>query len=344
MKALVKYAAGKGNMEIRDVPVPSIGKKDVLIKVEAVGICGTDIKIYDGHFETSIPVIVGHEFAGVVEQIGDEVQGYKLGDRVVSEQHTNACGNCRLCLTGKRHLCPHKKAPGYGIDGAYAQFIAIPETLLHMIPEEVSFLEAAVIEPMAVAACGILQKATIQPEDYVVILGCGPIAMLALQIVNAQGAAKVVVIGIDADEKERFAIAKEYGAYRTINTMSQDPVQVVMADTDHMGADIVIDLSGSPEAIVQGFDLLRKDGRFCALGIPHREVTLPWNKLILKAVNVCFCYSSDYLSWERCLSMINRKKVNLERFLQNIYDLDDWENAFACARSGEALKVIIKPN
>jgi L-iditol 2-dehydrogenase len=344
MKALVKYAEGPGKMEIRDVPVPVIGKRDVLIRLKAVGVCGTDTKIYNGHFPTTIPVIVGHEFAGVIEKVGEEVCGFSPGEPVVSEQHTFSCGNCRMCLTGQRHLCSHKRPLGYVIDGAFAEYISIPANLLHRIPEGVSFLEAAVIEPMAVAAYGILEKAKILPEDYVVILGCGPIAMLALQIVRAQGASRVVMTGIDSDAKKRFGIAKEYGAYRTINTMAEDPVSLVMADTGGTGADVVIDLSGSPQAIVQGCDLLRKDGRFCAMGIPSQDVQVPWNKLIFKAINVYFCYSSDFISWERCLSMIKWKKVQLAKFTQNVYELDQWEKAFTCAQGGEALKVIISIN
>lgn len=344
MKALVKYGTGIGKMEIREVPIPEIGEKDVLIKVKAVGICGTDIKIYNGHFPTTVPVIVGHEFTGVIEKTGDKVCCFKPGDRVVSEQHTLACGNCFLCLTGKRHLCKQKKAIGYAIDGAFAEYIAIPESLLHKVPEKVSFLEAALIEPMAVAAYGILERTKIYPEDYVVILGCGPIAMLALQMVKAQGAAKVVMTGIDSDAKERFDIARQFGAHRTINTKSEDPVKIVLADTCDKGADVVIDLSGAQEAISQGLNLLRKDGRFCALGIPNHEITIAWDKMIFKAANISFCYSSDYLSWERCLSMIENGKVHLEKFTQNIYSLDNWEEAFKSAQSGQFLKVIIKPD
>lgn len=344
MKALVKFAEGPKNMEIRDVPLPTLGKRDVLIKLKAVGVCGTDLKIYQGHFPTTLPVIVGHEFAGEVEKVGGEVCDFKPGDRVVSEQHTCSCGKCRMCLTGKRHLCMQKRPIGYVIDGAFAQYIAISENLIHRIPEGVSMLEAAVIEPMAVAAYGILEKVKILPEDYVVILGCGPIAILALQMVIAQGASKVLMTGIDADTKMRFALAKEYGAYKTINTMAEDPLPIVLADTGNFGADVVIDLTGAPAAINQGLELLRKDGRFCALGIPGGDVSIPWNKLIFRAVNISFCYSSDYLSWERCLSMIKGKKVRLEKFTEHVFDLDDWENAFKCAQSGEALKTIIRIN
>jgi L-iditol 2-dehydrogenase len=343
MKALVKYEKGTGNMKIMEVPIPQAGKNEALIKVDSVGVCGTDIKIYDDHFPYNAPVIVGHEFAGIIEAVGKEVNGWRVGDRVVSEQHTLSCGQCRFCLTGKRHLCPSKKAPGYGVDGAFAEYITVPANLLHKIPDDMSLLEAALIEPMAVAAYGILGKTGISPEDYVVILGCGPIAILALQMVKSAGASTVVMTGIDADESMRFEFARECGADSVINVQKENPLTKVMADTENTGADVVIDLSGSPDAILQGLELIRKDGKFCALGIPNSSVPLPWQNLILKAANIIFSYSSDFTSWERCISMIRNKKLKLEKFTDTVFPLTRWEDAFKTARSGKVLKVIIRP-
>lgn len=343
MKALVKFEKGVGNIEIRDVPVPEPDRDEALIKVMSVGICGTDLKIYDDQFAANVPVTIGHEFAGEIVKIGDDVKNWQIGDRIVSEQHTRACGHCRLCLTGRRHLCPEKKALGYGIDGAFAEYIKIPVSLLHKIPEGVSYDEAALVEPMAVAAYGIPERVGIKPEDYVVIMGCGPIAILALQMVLAEGAARVVMTGTDIDTKMRFQIAKEFGAGTLINVQQEDPVRKVMEETNGYGADVVVDLSGAPQAILQGLDMLAKDGNFCALGLPHGDVAVPWMKLALKAIHIHFSYSSNYISWERCLSMIRNGKVKLEKFTKDVYPLTDWEDAFARARSGEALKVIIKP-
>lgn len=342
MKALVKYAKGKANMEIRDLPIPKPDYGEVLIKIEACGICGTDLKIYDDTFINNPPVIVGHEFAGKVVEIGEGVSGWKIGDRVVSEQHVNACGLCSFCLTGRKHFCTSKRSPGYLSDGAFAEYITITASLLHKIPEQISFEEAALIEPMAVAAYGILGRTVIKPEDFVVILGCGPIALLALQMVKVEGASKVLITGLNSDEKKRFALAKQFGADYIINVQKDDPINAVLNATEGVGADVVIDLSGANNAILQGFEMLKKDGRFCALGLPHGDVSIPWTKLALKAAHIHFSYSSDYTSWERCLSMINNKKIILDEFIKDIYSLDDWEVAFDKARSGEALKVIIK--
>ena len=343
MKALIKYEQGIGKMELREIPVPVPGYGEVLVRIIAVGICGTDLKIYDDKFKYFPPVIVGHEFAGEIALLGEGARGWMIGDRVVSEAHTKACGACRYCLTGKRHLCPEKRSIGWGENGAFAEYIKVPASLLHRIPDGVNYEEATLLEPMAVAAYGILEKAGLQPEDNVVILGCGPIAMLALQILKAQGAARVIMTGIDVDEKKRFGIAKSFGADNIINVMKKDPVPVVINETGGIGADLVLDLSGSPQAIIQGFDMLRKDGRFCAMGLPHEDVVVPWIKLALKAANVIFSFSADYTSWERCLSMIKNGKVKVNSFTEYIYPLERWEEAFDIARGGDALKVIIKP-
>lgn len=343
MKALVKYKSGPGNMEIREVPVPEPGQGEVLISVKAVGICGTDLKIQDDQFPSFPPVIVGHEFSGEIAGLGRGVRGWKIGDRVVSEQHTLACGICSYCLTGNRHLCPEKRSPGYGVDGAFADYIKVPASLLHRIPEGLSHEEATLVEPMAVAAFGILDKTGIQTGDHVVILGCGPIAILALQMIRAHGAAKVLMTGTDMDTAMRFSIATEFGAEHTVNVMEEDPVKAVMEKTGGVGADLVIDLSGSSQAIIQGLDMLRKEGRFCALGLPHGEVPVPWTKLVLKAARIQFSFSSGYQSWEWCLFMIRSGKVRLERFTKDIFPLECWKEAFDLARSGKTLKVIIKP-
>lgn len=343
MKALVKYEKGVDRMEIRDLPMPIPAAGEVLIKVRAVGICGTDLKIQRDDFTYIPPVILGHEFSGTIEQLGEGVARWSIGDRVVSEQHTLACGHCRYCLAGKRQFCPSKRSPGYMIDGAFAEYIKMPASLLHRMPAGMTFEEGALVEPFAVAAYGILSRCGIQPEDYVVILGSGPIALLAVQMIMAEGASRVLVTGIDADENLRFPVARSFGAYRTINSLREDPVRAVLDDTGGQGADVVIDLSGAAGAILQGMDMIRKNGRFCALGLPAGDVSLPWAKIALKAIDLIFSYSSDYESWERCLSMISCGKVRLGQFTKDSYVLDDWATAFATARGGQALKVIIKP-
>ncbi|MCK5155140.1 MAG: alcohol dehydrogenase catalytic domain-containing protein [Spirochaetales bacterium] len=343
MQALVKYEKGIGRMELRDVPIPEIEDNEVLVQIKTCGICGTDLKIYDDLFINDPPVIVGHEFAGLIVRTGRKVTGWEIGTRVVAEQHFHSCGMCEYCLTGHRQFCSHKRSPGYLSDGAFTGYIAVEASLLHQIPNEVDFKQAALVEPMAVAAYGILGKAGVKPGDIVVILGAGPIALLALQLVKSAGAAVVFITGIDVDERKRFKAAAELGADYTVNAQKNDAVGMVVDRTKGRGADLVIDLTGSPPAIMDGLRMLRKNGRFCALGLPCNPVTIPWADTVLRAVTVYYSYSSDYTSWETCLAMIRCGEVKLEKFTDQIFPLSSWEQAFSTARSGNALKVIIQP-
>ena len=340
MKALVKTKPGKGNIELMDMPKPVPKENEVLIKVKSCGICGTDLKIQDGDFFADTPVIIGHEFSGIVEEVGENVTCTQPGDRVACEQHSKACGKCKFCLSGRRHLCPHKRSPGYLSHGAFAEYICIEESLVHMIPDNMSFNEAAVLEPMAIAAHALFEKIGIGGGLNAVILGCGPIALLTLQILKACGTANVYITGIDADEGYRFKKAIEYGASETINVMKTDAVARIKELTDG-GADLVIDLSGAPSAIRQGIDMLCKDGKFCAIGLPHTSVEIDWAATVLKAINVFFSYSSGFATWEKCIALISSGEVRLKDFTKDIYALEDWQAAFDKARSGGAMKVIV---
>lgn len=342
MKALIKTARGVGNMEIQQVPIPEIAPDEVLVKVVCVGVCGTDVKIYDDTFFSDVPVIIGHEFAGEIVEVGAQVRGLSVGERVVSEQHWKACGVCRYCLTGKRHLCSSKRSPGYLSDGAYAEYIAVKQSLIHKIPADLPYEQACLIEPMGIAAHAIFEKVKIEIADKVVILGSGPIALIALQIVKALGAGWICLTGLDADEPHRFPLAKKLGADRVVNVMHEDITQIVMDETGGVGADVVIDLSGAGAAIAQAFGFIRKDGRFCAIGLPHGNISVPWADMVLKAVNVYFSYSSDFETWEKCLHLINTGKVDLSDFTDAVYPLENWHQAIEDARKGKVLKAIIQ--
>ncbi len=343
MKALVKYDKGVGKIELREWPKPQPKRNEVLLRIKSCGICGTDIKIYDDHFIYDPPVILGHEFSGIVEEIGSDVCNVQIGDRVIGEQHVNACGVCSYCLSGMRHWCKQKRSPGYLSHGAFAQYMAVEASLLHVLPEQVSYDEAALVEPMGVCAYAILERAKVLPGETVVILGCGSLSLLAVQMVLASGAGRVFVTGVDADEKQRFKMALDFGAEKVINSQKEDPVEVIHTVTKGEGADLVIDLSGANKAILQGLDILKRNGRFCAIGLPADDVCIPWAKTVLKAITLIFSYSSDFKSWERCLGMIQNGKIKLSQFCNSVFTLDEWEDAFKKARSGDALKVIIHP-
>ncbi len=344
MKALVKTTRGVGNMDIEDVPTPQIAADEVLIRVNACGICGSDLKIQDDEHPYTPPVVVGHEFSGEIVEVGADIAGWCVGDRVVSEQHTHACGLCRQCLTGDAFACTSKRAPGYFVDGAFAEFIKVPAWLLHRIPDNLSFVEAALSEPSAVAAHGVLDRTGIAPEDVVLILGCGPIGLLAAKMAQAAGASKVIITGIDRDERARLPKARQLGIDHAVNVMQTDLESLVAELTDGEGADVVIELAGALPAIDQAFRLARRLGRVGVIGQPPTEdVSIPYRQALFRALTVSFSYSSKYTSWERALSLFERGVVQPRQIISHVLSLEEWSQGFDLARSGEAVKVVLEP-
>jgi len=344
MRALVKFAKGQGQLELREMPRPKAGTGEVLVRVRACGICGSDLKIQDDQHPYTPPVVIGHEFSGEIVVVGDSVSGWQVGDRVVAEQHFKACGRCRQCLTGNAFACSSKRAPGYFTDGAFTEFIKVPAWLLHRIPDKLSYVEAAFSEPSAVAAHGMLDRTGIKPEDVVLILGCGPIGLVAAKMAQAAGASKVIVTGIDRDEKMRLPKARELGIDHVINVV-QDDLEGMLNDlTNGEGADVVIELSGALPAIAQSFQLVRLLGRVGIIGQPPTdEVKIPYRQAMFRALTVSFSYSSKYTSWERVLSLFEREAIKPSQFITHVLPLDDWEQGFDLSRSGEAVKVVLEP-
>jgi len=344
MLALVKTARGPGNMALKEMPMPEVGRGEVLIRVRACGICGSDIKIFDDQHPYTPPVITGHEFSGEIVEIGPGVSGWAAGDRVVSEQHTHACGRCRQCLTGSAFACASKRAPGYFENGAFAEYIKIPAWLLHRIPENLSFIEAAFSEPSAVAAHGLLDRTGVQPEDVVLVLGCGPIGLVAAKMAQIAGAATVIITGIDRDERARMPKARELGIDHVVNVNRRDLRALVNELTGGEGADVVVELAGALPAIGQAFRLARRLGRVALIGQPPTdEVTVPYRDALFRALTLSFSYSSKYSSWERTLSLFARGAIEPSRFISHTLPLNEWEEGFELVRSGQAVKVVLVP-
>jgi L-iditol 2-dehydrogenase len=342
--ALVKSARGVGQLELREVPRPQIAPDEVLIRVRACGICGSDLKIQDDEHPCTPPVVIGHEFAGEIAEAGAGVTGWTAGDRVVSEQHTRACGRCRQCLTGNAFACASKRAPGYFVDGAFTAFIKVPARLLHRIPANLSFIEAAFSEPSAVAAHGLLDRAGVEPEAVVLVLGCGPIGLVAAKMAQAAGASKVIITGLERDERARLPKARELGIDCVVNVSQADLAAVVADQTGGEGADVVVELSGAPPAIAQSFRLARRLGRVAVIGQPPKdEVAIPYREALFRALTVSFSYSSKYTSWERVLSLFARGAIRPRQFITHVLPLAEWERGFELSRSGEAVKVVLEP-
>lgn len=344
MKAVVKYGKGKGLVEIREIPEPKIKQDEVLIEVKAVSVCGSDLHIYHDSHPYWPPVVLGHEFSGIIADVGIEVKGWKMDDRIVSETRTGSCGVCYTCQSGFPQVCEQKRAYGIGINGAYTKYVAGPARLLHRLPDNIPFEAGAVIEPIAICVTSVLERAQLQAGESVLITGPGPIGLISVAIAKAAGVRMVGVTGRNSDEGVRFGKARELGADFTINVDKDDPVKKVLEMTDGSGVDILIETSGGGKAIYQAFEMVRRLGRICAIGISGKEeVPIPYDRGIFKALRYDFCYSSSWTAWEKAIGLISKGLLPAEKLITHKLPLEQWEEAFHLLENLQAAKVILIP-
>jgi L-iditol 2-dehydrogenase len=290
------------------------------------------------------PVILGHEFTGTIVELGRDCKKFKIDDKVVAEPHTKACGHCYLCRTGNIQICTDKRSPGWGIDGGMAEFICYPERLLHGIPDDMTIEQAVMVEPTANIVTDLLERTKVEAGDFVVVQGPGPIGLLAATCARAVGAKDVAIIGTPGDLGLRFKKAKELGFINLINVAEQNPVDVVLEMTNGVGADVVVECSGSPKAIPITADLIRKMGKICVIGLTGRQqVTLDWDKFAFKVASMIFNLSTFYTSWEKTISLINSGLVPAEKLITHKEPLENWEEVFNDIESLKALKGILVP-
>jgi threonine dehydrogenase-like Zn-dependent dehydrogenase len=343
MKALLKYAPGHGNVAVRQIPVPEPRADELLIRVKYCGICGTDLHIYADEFPNDPPVVMGHEYCGTVVQVGAKAGGeWAVGDRVVGELHTGACGTCTLCRAGKPHICPHKLALGSRHNGAFAEYLALPAWLAHRVPEGVSWEVAGVTEPFAIAAHCLVERGALERVDTVLISGSATMGLMSTIWASRLGAQTIVVSGTDLDVDVRFPLAKQVGASHVVNVQREDLAQVVRACTGGEGVDTWIECSGSGAAIAGGLDLVKKTGKVVLIGLVGPEtIPVPWNTLLYKELDLVGCFSSPPSSWKKALDAEAEEAGKLRKLATHILSLDEWERGFAMMQSGEAVKILV---
>jgi L-iditol 2-dehydrogenase len=326
VKALVKAAAGVGHLELADVPEPVAGPGWVVLEVRYGGICGTDLHIAADRHPYYPPVVLGHEFVGAVASVGAGAGDWEPGDRVVCEPHALFCGRCDLCRRGLVRLCASKRAPGWGIDGAFAPYVAVPAALLHRVPDEVPDERAAVCEPAAVAARA-LNRAGIGAGERVAVLGNGPIGILAALQANARGADRTVLIGRTPG---------------TARMMAAEGVGLEVATAIEGEVDLVVDTTGSSVAIAAGIAALRRAGRLVTVGVGDETFAIPWRDALFRSIDVKFSFSSGFDDWRGVLSLMRRGALPAER-LTTVFDLADWEHAFEAVAARQVTKALVRP-
>lgn len=341
MKALVKYQKGPGNMEIRDIPEPEPGPGQIKVKVVEAGICGSDLHIYNDDIAITVrpPVVPGHEFSGVVTEVGEGVTDFKPGDRVVSEAVYYYCHKCHYCRTGFYNLCIDKKSLGYWQNGAFAEYTLIEEQNLHHLPDDIDFLTGAMLEPLACCTHAVYDCCHIEAGDVVLVSGPGAIGLMAAQVAKAEGA-RVIVTGTNADE-DRLQMARELGCDYAVNLQKENVKELVEKLTGGYGADVVLECSGSEAAVRSGMELLKKRGYYCQIGLTGKPITFDIETICYKEIHFSGSMASRYLNWEKGMKLIQQGLVKLAPLASHHFKLDDWEAAFQMFREKKGLKLIL---
>jgi L-iditol 2-dehydrogenase len=345
MIALRKIGKGDGLIELQEIPEPLITPDEVMIEVKAAGICGSDLKIWHDHHPYWPPVTIGHEFSGKIVEVGRDVKNWSVSDRVVAMPHTRSCGHCALCLSGNIHICAEKRSIGWGIDGAMTKYLRMPAKLLLSIPAGLSYEEAAVTEPLAVAVNAVLLRSRVEPGDFVVVFGPGPIGFLSALVARAGGASTVVLVGVQQDEPVRLARAQAAGVNLTINIEKDPNIEGQIMDMTHgVGADLVIEASGARSAIGTGIQIVRRLGRIAALGVSGTDnVPIPWDTAMFKACDLMFNFSTTYQSWDRALRLMDMGAVDVKHVITEVKPLADWLSVFSNLEKGKGIKSMLVP-
>lgn len=337
----MKTARGAGNLEIRTISEPKPQDDEVLVKVEAAGICGTDVHIkHDQAFHTP-PVVLGHEYSGTVVDIGSEVSTIQVGDEVVSPA-TAYCGQCHQCKTGHVNRCtaPNKRILGVSrANGAFAQYLTVPEYIIHKVPDSVPLEEAALAEPTACVVHALIEKSPICPGDVVVVQGPGTMGLLSLQVAKAMGAGKVIVTGMSSD-RWRLDIAERTGADRTIDIEKEDPIDIVTDESLGIGADVVIEASGSCAACSQALEFVKVAGHVALLGVRGRPAEVDLDQMIVKELTMTGTWGTIPSSWVTTLKLMASRKIAVAPLITHRLSLDEWEQGFELMEDQKAIKVL----
>jgi L-iditol 2-dehydrogenase len=343
MKALVKYAPGQRNVDVRDVPVRAPEADEILIKVKYCGICGTDLHIYADEFPNAPPVVMGHEYCGTIVQVGEQARAaWRVGERVVGELHTGACGVCALCLAGKPHICEHKLALGSKYNGAFAEYLTLPAWLAHRLPEGLSWEVAGVMEPFAITNHCLVERGHLHAGQTVLITGAATMGLMATIVASRLGAREIIVSGTTLDAERRFPLARALGATTTVNVQKESLREAVMARTGGAGVAAWVECSGSAAAIATGLELVQKTGTVVLIGLVGPEtIPVPWNKFLYQELDVMGCFSSPPNSWEIALSAAPDEAAKLRQLVTKIIPLAAWEEGFTLMRRGEAVKILV---
>ncbi len=337
------------DIRVEDVPVPALEQGEVLVRVGACGICGTDLKIvagvYKGSWPPALPFIQGHEWAGTVAALGEGVAGLQVGDRVAAENH-KGCGLCANCRRGRYNLCEVARSKGkayrlYGhsAQGAFADYAARPAALLHKLPEAVSFEEGTIVNQGALGLHAI-RRCRIEPGDTVAVIGPGLVGLITVQLAKAVGATRVIVAG----RGPRLELAKELGADDVVDISEIDTAEGIRALTNGRGTDCAFECAGAPGSVVASINCVKRGGRVALVGLTgNKEVSFNTDRIALDEVDV-FGVRSSPNAYPELINLIAAGKVNVRKLISRVYPLEQINDAFDAfrKREGGAIRMVIK--
>jgi len=336
--AVVNFAPEKHSVELRDFSPPPIGPEDVLLETGAVGVCGSDLHQWtsDHSWPVNYPVVLGHEFAGTLREVGQRVSAFKAGDRVVSETAAVIDPDCPLSRQGLYNLDPRRKGFGYGVDGAMTRYVRVPARCLHRLPDNLPFETACLTEPCCVAYNAVVNNGQIKPGDCIVVYGPGPIGLLCAAVARLQGA-EVAIVGLERD-RTRLDVAKQYGCTPIIG----DAAEWAKA-TDGLGADGAIDAAGVSATLKAALGVVRPNGWISKVGWGPQPLNFSLDPLVQKNIALKGSFSHNWPIWERVIRLLSTGQLNTRPVLGGIWPLHDWHTAFEKMHAGEIVKAVLKP-
>jgi len=336
--AVVNYENNPGAVEIREIEKPTIGDEDVLLQVKAVSVCGSDLHQWHAmhSWEVNYPVVLGHEFGGIIAKTGSNVRGWQEGDKVVSETAAVIDPNNPMSRKGLYNLDPTRKGFGYGVNGAMTEFVKVPARLLHAIPKGLSFEKAALTEPCCVAYNAVVNHSDIKAGDRVVVIGPGPIGLLCAAMARICGA-QVAVLGLESDRK-RLQVAESYGCTAIVDDLDEWAFA-----GDGLGVAGVVDAAGVSKTLETALRITRPAGWISKVGWGSQSLDFNLDPLVQKALTLRGSFSHNWPIWERVLELLSSGQLNLDPIIGGIWPLEEWYTAFETMHSTEIVKSVLIP-
>jgi L-iditol 2-dehydrogenase len=338
MNAVVNFASEPHSVELRELDTPEIGDTDVLLEIAAVGVCGSDLHQWTAQHSWTVnyPVVLGHEFGGIITATGSRVDNWNVGDRVVSETAAVIDPDNPMTRRGLYNLDTSRKGFGYGVNGAMTQFVRVPQRCLHRVPEGLALERAALTEPCCVAYNAVVNNSRVRPGDRVVVLGPGTIGILCAAVARLHGA-EVAVVGLEAD-KNRIAVAESYGCEGIVG----DATDWAMS-RDGLGADTVIDAAGVSATLKAAIEIVRPAGWITKVGWGPQPLGFSIDPLVQKNVTLQGSFSHNWPVWEAVLQLLASGKLDVEPIVGGQWGLADWNEAFEKMHHGEIVKAVLLP-